>query len=44
MVLNGLLQGAKSIFLYFMWRVGGLFSFKKFQILEEKKFHFVLFH
>ena len=37
-----LLQGAKSNFLYFIWRVGGWF--KKNQILEEKKFHFVLWN
>ena len=37
-----LLQGAKSIFLYLIWRVGGSFLSKKFQILE-KRFSFVLF-
>ena len=35
-------QGAKSIFFYFIWRVGDDF-YKKFQILK-KKFHFVLLH
>ena len=38
-----LLQVAKSIILYFIWRVGGYFLFKKFQIFE-KKFNFNLLH
>ena len=36
-----LLQGAKSIFLYFIWRVGDDFH-KKLQILEKKIF--ILFY
>ena len=35
------LQVAKSIFLYFIWRVGGWFK-KKSNIFEKKNFHFVL--
>ena len=37
-----LLQGTKSHFLYFIWRVGKEF-YKNFKILE-KNFHFILFH
>ena len=39
--INGLLQGAKSILLYFIWRVGDDFQ-KKIQILEI--FFFILFY
>ena len=39
--LIDLLQETKSIFLYFIWRVGDDFH-KKFQILEEK-IYFILF-
>ena len=38
-----LLQGAKTFVFYSIWRVGGSFSQKQFQILEEKKFHFISF-
>ena len=38
-----LLQEAKSILLYFIWRVGDDIH-KKFQILEKKRFHFILLH
>ena len=38
-----LLQGTKSILLYFIWRDGGWFSLKKYQILEIF-FHFDSFH
>ena len=37
-----LLQGAKSILLYFIWRVGGIIFKKKIQILEKKIF--ILFY
>ena len=37
-----MLQGAKSILLFFIWHVGGWFSFKHF--IFWGKNHFVLFH
>ena len=39
-VINDLLQGAKIILLYFIWRMGGWLS-KTISIFRKKKFHFI---